>query len=276
MASGGEDLRYEHALDGFVDDLGPYSVALKSPCMTVGGMLSFALHLPCVPADVRLHTVSLHLRQKFELSSPTDPAVTAHAPFQTLGLVSLSHDTPRAPPSARPVVQPGVLVTANARPHTTQAQGDQQKLLALVPAGAPLQMACVVRLPRDDELRPSTGDAARGRPIRTTHELRVEIRYWTPGSKERVVRLAAPVSFASCCCLVESMNLPDYSTTAASATPKDAQALLSMVQTCACEMSTEALLALHRKDLVDARPLAGSSAGVQSMTNKATYEPVAA
>ncbi|EJD42493.1 hypothetical protein AURDEDRAFT_185937 [Auricularia subglabra TFB-10046 SS5] len=257
LSQGGEDLRYEESMDGFVEDLGPYSVGLKSPFMTVGGLLYFSLHLPCVPTEVRLHAVAMHIRQKFELSSPADPSITAHAPFQTFSLLKLDHDTPRAHPSERPVVEPDVLVTTNARPHPAQYD---QRLLAVVPQGEPAQMAYLVRLPRDDALRPTTGATALARPIRASHEAHVEIRYWTPGSKERVARMSKAVSFASCCCLVESMNLPDYNVSSTSATPKDAQALKSMIQKCACEISTADILALHRKDIIAARRPPSSTA----------------
>lgn len=87
-----------------------------------------------------------------------------------------------------PVSEPEVIYTAAGRPHDTV-------LLAVIPAGQAFEMQCLVRLPGDKLLRPTTIRHDTTSAIRISHDIRFQIRFLTRASKERVARLSQPISF---------------------------------------------------------------------------------
>ncbi|EJD36277.1 hypothetical protein AURDEDRAFT_130160 [Auricularia subglabra TFB-10046 SS5] len=183
--------------------------------------------------------------------------------------MNLDHETPRKYPSRGSQLEPDVVFTPNSRPHPS---GPGKELLAVVPEGESLDMAFLTRCPRDERESPN-------HPMCITHELRAEIRYWTPGNNERVARFSQPIEFTSCCCLLESMTLPCYSPHDSSSeeshravgAPGGPSIDRALAQ-CACEMSTERLLQIHGREAFEA-PAPVTVIETEQERPKAVYVP---
>lgn len=162
---------------------------IKSPLLTVGGLLHVSVALPSVPAEIRVIAITSRIIQNLSIQLPSDPERSIVPPHEVLSLLTLNGDSPRKPSSASAcVAEPDILYTISARPHDAT-------LLALVPSGESFALECFTRLPTDGVLRPSTIQRHTKPPIRISHEIRFEVLYQTPTSKVRVARLSQPISF---------------------------------------------------------------------------------
>lgn len=158
--------------------------------LTVGGLLHVSVALPSVPTDIRMTAVTVRIIQYFDIRLPSDRERSISAPFQVVDVLTLNGGSPREHPLSGPVTEPDVIFTAAAKP-------DDPALLAVIPAGQSLELACFTRVPTTRRIRPTTIQQGTSMPIRISHEIRFEIQYRTPTSKERVARLSQPISFIS-------------------------------------------------------------------------------
>ena len=78
-------------------------MTLTSHHVTVGGPVHFTLNMPSAPSDLRIHSVSGWIVQKYTLTSHTNPSLTASPPPHRRQLFKLDHHTrvrrPGTPPS---------------------------------------------------------------------------------------------------------------------------------------------------------------------------------
>lgn len=155
--------------------------------------MQVSVKLPCLPQEIRVRSITLRVWQTFKITSPAGRHPPSHTPLQTITFMTLNHGTARKHPTANSQPEADVVFTPNSRPHPSE-----NELLAVVPEGESLDMTFLTRWPRDNELRATIAEGeSPNHPMCISHELRAEIRYWTPGSNERLARFSQPIEFAS-------------------------------------------------------------------------------
>ncbi|KZV98616.1 hypothetical protein EXIGLDRAFT_746508 [Exidia glandulosa HHB12029] len=261
----------ERRLDGALTELGPYSVVLRSPHLTVAGLLHISISLPSVPSDISLASISISVAQSTVIQLPSQPEKSINTPDQILNVVRLNRSIPRQPLSqTEAALEPGVLYTAAGMPHDST-------LLAVIPTGQAFDAQYLTRLPNDQELRPTTIHGVRTKRqyiFSISHELRIEIVYSTPTSRQRLAKFRQPISFLSCCVSCDGALLPCYSQTdsdtSASSRAVDVERTL---RECVCERSMAQVMGQFPNFYAEALTVPTPVEGQAERRPKAIYVP---
>lgn len=162
----------DYRLEGLVNDLGPYTMTLRSNHLMVGGLLWFRFKLVSPPTDIVIHSIKVRINQHFKLISHGDPNKTAQPPVDKRTIILLDSNNP----------------ANEGKTSLCSAQADkseQHKSGARTPVAGPL---CVVaenqefslshlgRIPNDNVVRPTTQEGTDS-GIRVSHEIAVEVMY---------------------------------------------------------------------------------------------------
>ncbi|KAH7098161.1 hypothetical protein BKA62DRAFT_622992 [Auriculariales sp. MPI-PUGE-AT-0066] len=205
----GETSVLNERIEDFNDEIGPYSVALTSPHLTVGGPLHFALALACCPpGGITIHSISGVVLQSYKLNSLKDGAVAAPSADERI-IFHLDHathvqdNTRDNPNSLLPIVrvdQPPTEEVANSI------------CLALLPSGNSLKISHIARLPTYDRLQASTPESTQS-PFHISHTFRMDLHFSVPGQhppRRRVLHIKRPLRLLDCACMPASLVLPSY------------------------------------------------------------------
>lgn len=162
------------------DSLGPVGVNLSSKYLLVAGFLKLSLVIPSFNAPVQLEDIKVYLYQSAHLQSRKDPE--------------------------RKEIKKMVIPLWSYRKNTTQPIGRYK-------AGQELSLVQQFRLPDDDVIRSTTCEKS-NTGIRISHKLAVVVHFTpledNPDNETKELKIATDAVLTSCCCVVEYLQLPKY------------------------------------------------------------------
>ncbi|GAA6050031.1 hypothetical protein JCM3770_001924 [Rhodotorula araucariae] len=189
--------------------LGPISLHISSPHLTVASLLFLSVVFEHPPEGMKIMSVQAFVRQSFEIHY-TDPDVpVSRPPVQKKLLFYVDSSTPLAH-STDDLLDRDHLSRGAPPPLAYEPRALLPQPLARLEGGKEWMYARVTRIPDDDSVRPTTLEGT-DTPIRVKHQLVCQVRYRFKGSKkDQVLEMASHVTIASCCCLTSSLLLPEY------------------------------------------------------------------
>ncbi|GAA5899240.1 hypothetical protein JCM6882_009292 [Rhodosporidiobolus microsporus] len=249
--------------EGSLEEIGPYSMALQSQHIMVGGLLLFRLSLLFPPMDIFVYSIKVKILQQFALRSPLENHHTCNPPPspQTVFILDSTH-----PPNNAKVQDEG----RGARSGSQTPRVGPLKSLRKDELWNVIHLA---RLPNDNHLRPSTPEGTES-PITVHHTLQCEITYRPmteeesnpppfpgtgkgkgkekekkekqPEPERRKVVMSKPFDMFSCCCFLDSLTLPVYSLSDPNPMPLESELQLP----CVCGMSLKRLIEKQANSLL--------------------------
>ncbi|ORY81228.1 hypothetical protein BCR35DRAFT_304079 [Leucosporidium creatinivorum] len=238
---------YSQHHEGVAEDLGPYSMSLRSQHIMVGGLMLCRFHIFSAPCALIIHSVKVKVTQHFTLVSPSDPTRTSTMPPDTRTVISLGS---QQLPNYGKIDQRD---RYHSGPLHRLEKGEEYKLHHLG------------RMPDHDFLRPSTSEWSES-AIRVRHDISLEITYQVledassrSKSRERGGKgkekddlykpkklvVSQPLTLFSCCAFVDSLTLPVYSLD---------KPELDESPPCLCGYNMKSVTAFHGKSLQAERP----------------------
>ncbi|GAA5911200.1 uncharacterized protein JCM6883_001936 [Sporobolomyces salmoneus] len=251
--------------EGALDELGPYSMAMQSQHIMVGGLLLFRLSLLFPPQGLMIYSIKVKIIQTFHLRSPTDTAHESIPPphSQTVFILDSAH-----PPNFAKVQEDNL----GARSGSATPKIGPLKVLR---PDEMWKIHHLARLPNDNHIRPSTHEGTKS-PISVTHTIQMELTFRRLTEEEenasmeepltiprkgkdrerekekekeperRKVVMSKPLDIFSCCCFLDSLTLPVYSLLDPNPSPLDAELVLP----CVCGMQLKQLVESHATALL--------------------------
>ncbi|GAA5824110.1 hypothetical protein JCM11251_001526 [Rhodosporidiobolus azoricus] len=250
--------------EGSLEEIGPYSMALQSQHIMVGGLLLFRLSLLFPPIDLFVYSIKVKILQQFTLRSPLGDHHTCTPPpsAQTVFILDCTH-----PPNNAKVQDEG-------RGARSGSQTPRVGPLKCLQKDEMWNVIHLARLPNDNHIRPTTPEGTES-PITVHHTLQCEITYRPmteeesnpppfPGTTEkgkgkgkekkekqpeperRKVVMSKPFDMFSCCCFLDSLTLPVYSVSDPNPMPLEAELQLP----CVCGMSLRRLIEKQANSLL--------------------------
>lgn len=218
-------------------ELGPFYLRLRSDHFTVASLLLTELTLAAPPAGLKILSINLDIDQNYIITSPKP---TGPAPIENKGqrrrvyLLDARHppsDTvsPISPPLTRNSSSPLLSTTTSDKPVLNRSPSGRRTgggvCLAKLEEGQEWHLRHLARLPHDNSIRGSTS-ARTDSPIRIWHKVRslfllfatllmrhaqlvLDIQFTIGNSPIRLASIERPCHLASCCCLLESLVLPE-------------------------------------------------------------------
>ncbi|ORY92839.1 hypothetical protein BCR35DRAFT_298408 [Leucosporidium creatinivorum] len=209
-----------YKMEGLDDALGPWTAALQSQHVMIGGLLLFRINIISVPTDLAIHSIRVKVLQHFTLKSPPgeDPPYIEQPPpdARTVFLLDLQH-----PPNM------GHIMTSTSGTRSG-SQTPRSGPLAVLSPGEGYKSHHLVRLLNDNIIRSSTQPGTEA-SINVRHDIVVEIIYQElqdetesasrsrdrakgkAKEKERkMFTISKPLDIFSCCCWLDSLTLPPY------------------------------------------------------------------
>lgn len=157
-----------YKMEGLDDALGPWTAALQSQHVMIGGLLLFRINILSVPTDLAIHTIRVKVLQHFTLKSPPgeDPPYVEQPPpdARTVFLLDLHH-----PPNM------GHILTSTSGTRSG-SQTPRSGPLAVLSPGEGYKAHHLVRLLNDNIIRSSTQPGTEA-SINVRHDVVVEIIY---------------------------------------------------------------------------------------------------
>ncbi|KAL8277053.1 hypothetical protein RQP46_010587 [Phenoliferia psychrophenolica] len=206
----------EIVVQDFGGDIGPIAMHVSSSHLTVSSLVFLNITFLAPPA-LKIMSVAAFIQQSFELTY-LDPAIGTFSPPRQRKTLFYADQT-------TPIVEEGSLLAREnlgrgaTQPLAFESRRMSPKPLVEIAAGEEWSYSRIVRVPDDDQVRPSTLEGTSTR-IRVKHKLVTEVRYRTPGSKkDMILEMSTDVVIASCCCLSDSLLLPSYAKAAPASTP---------------------------------------------------------
>lgn len=188
------------------DTLGPVGVNLSSKYLLVAGFLKLALVMPSLNAPIQLEDIKVYLNQTIALQSRSDPA-RKETKIMTIPLWSYRKSA-------------------------------KQQYIGRYSAGQEFSLIQQFRLKDDDIIRSTTSEKSET-GIRISHKLALVVHYTplreNPKMETKEMRIATDAVFTSCCCVVEYLQLPKY-TSRPSCEDLDA-AFLGLCSSCLCRLA---------------------------------------
>ncbi|GAA6016537.1 hypothetical protein JCM11491_002354 [Sporobolomyces phaffii] len=249
--------------EGALEELGPYTMAMQSQHIMVGGLLLFRLSLLFPPQGLMIYSIKVKIVQTFHLQSPSDKAHESIPPphSQTIFILDSAH-----PPNFAKVQEDNL----GARSGSATPKIGPLKVLKKDEMWAIHHLA---RLPNDNHIRPSTHEGTKS-PISVTHSIQMELTFRKLTEEEsnpstddattiprkgkerdrdkekeperRKVVMSKPLDIFSCCCFLDSLTLPVYSLLDPNPSPLDAELVLP----CVCGMQLKQLIESHATALL--------------------------
>ncbi|ORY92838.1 hypothetical protein BCR35DRAFT_298406 [Leucosporidium creatinivorum] len=221
----------DHRFEGMLNDLGPYTMALQSQHVMVGGLLLFRFHLVSPPLNVMIYSIKIKINQHFTIISPTDSNRLATPPADVRTIIHLDGNHP-----------PNFGTVADSTPVDRTASQARIGPLKMIAPEEEYKIHHLARLPDDSNLRPSTHELTES-AIRVKHDIAMEVTYRvvTPEEAADLAKGGSPkpregkgkekekekerekvpdrkklvvskgLEVFSCCCFVDSLTLPAYS-----------------------------------------------------------------
>ncbi|GAA6029617.1 hypothetical protein JCM8097_000965 [Rhodosporidiobolus ruineniae] len=190
-------------------ELGPISLHISSPHLTVASLLFLGVTFEQPPEGLKVMSVQAFVRQDFAIHYSNKDVSVQHPPIQRKLLFYADSTTP-LPTSTEDLLDRPNLSRGAPPPLAYEPRAFLPQPLARLPGGKEWTYARVTRIPDDDSVRPTTL-AGTDTPIRVEHSLVCQVRYRFKGSKkDQVLEMSTPVTIASCCCLTSSLLLPEY------------------------------------------------------------------
>ncbi|GAA5998490.1 hypothetical protein JCM5350_003034, partial [Sporobolomyces pararoseus] len=241
--------------EGALEELGPYTMAMQSQHIMVGGLLLFRLSLLFPPQGLMIYSIKVKIIQTFHLQSPTNKAHESIPPphSQTIFILDSAH-----PPNFAKVQEDNL----GARSGSATPKIGPLKVLK---KDEMWKIHHLARLPNDNHIRPSTHEGTKS-PISVTHSIQMELTFRklteeeeNPSTDEpltiprkgkdrdrdkekeperRKVIMSKPLDIFSCCCFLDSLTLPVYSLLDPNPSPLDAELVLP----CVCGMRLKQLV----------------------------------
>ncbi|KDE07950.1 hypothetical protein MVLG_01857 [Microbotryum lychnidis-dioicae p1A1 Lamole] len=245
------------------EHLGPVGIQINSPHLTVASLLSVRVALPSPPAPVEIKSINSSIHQTYEIHY-TDGQI-AKPPSQTHLLTKVSmkafpsltvpicttdcgSDTPESsdelgPEPARRFLKNPLLLnlshTPCCPPKPDVAEVDPFPLKLLNGQEDEFVYNRMFRCPTDAYIRPTSLEESNN-IIRASHVIAVEIRYRQSGQTakepDQVLTIRKSISITSCCCLLDSLQLPAY------ARKSPTLVLRPLKEVCQCAFTLEAML----------------------------------
>lgn len=191
------------------DILGPVGVNLSSKYLLVAGFLKLALVLPSFNIPIQLEDIKVYLFQTIALQSRANPELK-ESKVMTIPLWSYRKDS-------------------------------KQQCIGRYTAGQEFSLVQQFRLKDDDIIRSTTSEKSET-GIRVSHKLAVVVHYTplenNPKMETKELKIATDATFTSCCCVVEYLQLPKY-TSRPSCDDLDA-AFLGLCSSCLVSSSQQA------------------------------------
>lgn len=164
------------------EQLGYVGINMSSTYLVVSGYLRLSLVIPAIEQHVRLESIAVQIAQSCTLQHMHKPEIVEEVPPTHIPVWSL--------------------------PSTSPLLGDKKP-------GDEITVLEQFRLQDDNILRPTTpANAKTG--INFSHTLAVVIRYTpllnNPKKEMKQIRIQNDAVFSSCCCILELLQLPAYST----------------------------------------------------------------
>jgi len=157
-----------YKMEGLDDALGPWTAALQSQHVMIGGLLLFRINILSVPTDLAIHSIRVKVLQHFTLRSPPgeDPPYIEQPPpdARTVFLLDLHH-----PPNM------GHILTSTSGTRSG-SQTPRSGPLAVLSPGEGYKAHHLVRLLNDNIIRASTQPGTEA-SINVRHDVVVEIIY---------------------------------------------------------------------------------------------------
>ncbi|KAI5477091.1 Immunoglobulin E-set domain protein [Pseudohyphozyma bogoriensis] len=244
----------DHKIEGMVDEIGPYTMALQSQHIMVGGLMLLRFNLLSPPADMMIFSIKVKINQHFVLKSFTSPGFTSTPPVDS-----------------RTVCQIDATNHANFGKVEEKSIGGRSG--SQTPAHGPMKILSkgesftlfhLARLPNDNMIRPSTHPGT-DTGINVTHTASIEMTYKiihddaekekaekgkgkeTPKDKRKLV-VSKPLEIFSCCCFLDSLTLPAYSLL----DPNTTQEREWEAPPCVCSMMIGEVIKFHGDKLLRA------------------------
>jgi hypothetical protein len=165
------------------DALGPVGVNLSSKYLLVAGFLKLALVIPSFNVPIQLEDIKVYLYQTIALQSRKTPEYK-ETKQMIIPLWSYRKDTKRS--------------------------------IGRYNAGQEFSLVQQFRLKDDDTIRSTTSDKS-DTGIRVSHKLALVLHYTpledNPKNETKELKIATDATFTSCCCVVEYLQLPQYTST---------------------------------------------------------------
>ncbi|GAA5985398.1 hypothetical protein JCM11641_000143 [Rhodosporidiobolus odoratus] len=188
-------------------ELGPISLHLSSPHLTVASLLFMGVTFEEPPEGLKIMSVQAFVRQDFEIYYSGNPV--QRPPTQRKLLFYADSSTP-LPSSTEDLLGRPNLSRGAPPPLAYEPRALLPQPLARLNNNQEWTYARVTRIPDDDSVRPSTLEGT-DTPIRVKHALVAQLKYRFKGSKkDQILEIATNVTIASCCCLTSSLLLPKY------------------------------------------------------------------
>lgn len=163
------------------DTLGPVGANLSSKYLLVAGFLKLALVFPSLNAPIQLEDIKVYLYQTIALQSRADPGLK-ETKVMTIPLWSYRKE-------------------------------GQHKCIGRYNAGQEFSLVQQFRLKDDDIIRSTTSEKS-DTGIRISHKLAVVVHYTpledNPKMETKELKIATDATLTSCCCVVEYLQLPKY------------------------------------------------------------------
>ncbi|GAA5899208.1 hypothetical protein JCM6882_009284 [Rhodosporidiobolus microsporus] len=243
--------------EGSLEEIGPYSMALQSQHITVGGLLLFRLSLLFPPMDIFIYSIKVKILQQFTLRSPVEDHTCTPPPSpQTVFILDATH-----PPNNAKVQDEG-----RGAPSGSQTPRDGP--LKSLRKDELWNVIHLARLPNDNHIRPSTPPGTQT-PLTLHHTLQCEITYRPmteeesrgsgkgkakekekkekqPELEHRTMVMSRPFDMFSCCCFLDSLTLPLYSVSDPNPTAWESELQIP----CVCSMSLKSLIETQANSLL--------------------------
>ncbi|GAA5959797.1 hypothetical protein JCM21900_001018 [Sporobolomyces salmonicolor] len=247
--------------EGSLDEIGPYTMAMQSQHIMVGGLLLFRLSLLFPPRDLYIYSIKVKIVQQFHLKSPQDASHESAPPphAQTVFILDSAH-----PPNMAKVQD-------NNLGGRSGSQTPRFGPLKVLKKDEMWKIHHLARLPNDNHIRPTTHEGT-VTPISVTHSIQMELTFRRLTEEEsypsgegvssgslskkgkekekeperRKVVMSKPLDIFSCCCFLDSLTLPVYSLLDPNPVPLDAEMCLP----CVCGMNLKQLIENHATALL--------------------------
>ncbi|KAM0748003.1 hypothetical protein T439DRAFT_328663 [Meredithblackwellia eburnea MCA 4105] len=222
-------------------DIGPVALHVSSAHLTVASLLFMNITLMAPPA-LQIFSVTAFVAQQFQITYD-DPTIGTVTPAAQRKLLFYADQTTPADPSATLLDRSNIGRGASL-PSAFESRKLNPKPLVELSEGKEWNYSRIVRLLDDDHLRPTTLEGTETK-VRVKHRLVVEMRYRKPGSKkDMVLEMSTELTIASCCCLIDSLLLPSYASSAPKATP-----IRPFHRRCLCNSTLSEMVAKEGQEL---------------------------
>ncbi|SCV70729.1 BQ2448_3491 [Microbotryum intermedium] len=245
------------------EHLGPVGIQINSPHLTVASLLSLRVALPSPPAPVEIKSINSSIHQTFEVHYTNGQIAKPPTQKHLLTKVSMKaspslavpicttecgSDAPESsdelgPEPARRFLKRPLLLdpshTPCCPPRPDVPELDPLPLKLLNGQEDEFIYHRMFRCPTDEYIRPTSIEESNNL-IRVSHAIVVDIRYKRSGQPatepDQVLTICKPISITSCCCLLDSLQLPVYTQNS------PISILKPLKEVCLCTFTLEAML----------------------------------